>query len=55
MRQILLGYNATINELVMHRDLKMGNIMVHFNNKTTFLMDMPENDKYNYLAQIDLD
>ena len=29
--------------------------MVHFNNKTTYLMDMGENEKTNFLTNIDLE
>ena len=39
----------------MHRDLKMGNLMVHFNNKTTFLMDMNDKIKEIFLENVDLD
>jgi len=39
----------------MHRDIKLGNLMVHFNNKTTYLMDMGENEKTKFLTNIDLE
>jgi len=30
MRQVVEGYNAMIEELIMHRDLKLRNIMINF-------------------------
>ena len=38
----------------MHRDLKFGNIMVHFNNRTTTLMDMLADDKLMFLENVNL-
>ena len=35
IRQIITGYKAIIGELIVHRDLKLKNILVHFNNQTT--------------------
>ena len=54
MRQIVQGYNATIGELIVHRDLKLNNVMVHFVDKTSFLMDMPKEQKLSFLQNVDL-
>ena len=55
MRQLVQGYSATIGELVVHRDLKLQNIMVHFQGKTTYLMDMPKEEKKLFLKNVDLE
>ena len=43
-----------ISELVVHRDLKLQNIMIHFKGKTTTLMDMPKDEKKRFLKNVDL-
>ena len=54
MRQITWGYKAMIENLVLHRDLKLQNIMVHFNGQTTYLMDLPPEEKKEFLKNVDL-
>jgi len=54
MNQIVTGYTSTIAELILHRDLKLGNLMVHFNKKTTYLMDMSLDEKNRFLENVDL-
>jgi len=42
------------NEFVVHRDLKPANVMVHFSGMTTKLMDMPKEEKTEFLKNVDL-
>ena len=39
----------------MHRDLKLQNIMVHFCDKTTYLLDMEKEEKMHFLKTVDLE
>ena len=40
--------------LVIHRDLKLQNIMLHFPDETTALMNMTKEEKKKYIANVDL-
>ena len=55
MRQIVNGFRSQINALVVHRDLKTVNLMVHFNGHTTKLMNMNKEDKLEFLKNVDLE
>ena len=39
---------------VMHRDLKLLNIMIHFPHKTEKLMQMTKEEKTDFLKNVDL-
>ena len=54
MRQICEGYNAMIDNLIIHRDLKLRNLMIHFPDHTQELMEMEQEQLDNFLQNIDI-
>lgn len=52
LKQILAGYEVIVKNNILHRDLKLENMLIHFPEHN--LMDMTEEEKEQFLAQIDL-
>ena len=55
MAQLVGGFNDMMAVLVIHRDLKLQNIMLHFPDETDNLMKMSKEEKKRYLKNVDLD
>lgn len=49
------GFNDMMSVLVIHRDLKLQNIMLHFPDETENLMKMTKDEKKRFLKNVDLD
>ena len=49
------GYNAIIENRVMHRNINMTNIYVNFDDPTGELVQLNEEDKLRFLKEVDLD
>ena len=54
MYQLINGFNDMMAVLVIHRDLKLQNIMLHFPDETNNLMNMTKEEKKKFLHNIDL-
>jgi serine/threonine protein kinase len=49
MKQLVQGFNDMISVLVIHRDLKLQNIMVHFPDDVDNLMNMNPEEKFKFM------
>lgn len=54
MRQLVTGFNDMMAVLVIHRDLKLQNIMMHFPDHIQELMSMNKMEKKRFIQNIDL-
>ena len=54
MYQLINGFNDMMSVLVIHRDLKLQNIMLHFPEENNALMNMTKDEKKKYIANVDL-
>ena len=52
--QLVHGFNDMMKELVIHRDLKLQNIMLHFPEETERLLNMSSDERKRWLTQVDL-
>lgn len=55
MVQLGKGCTAMAAQLIMHRDLKLQNIMIHFPRKSDALLKMDSLKKQQFLASVDLE
>ena len=55
MQQIITGLNDMMKVNIIHRDLKLENIMIHFPGKSQQIINMSKEVKKLFLKQIDLD
>ena len=49
MKQLVQGFNDMISVLVIHRDLKLQNIMLHFPDDVDTLMNMNQEERYKFI------
>lgn len=49
MKQLVQGFNDMISVLVIHRDLKLQNIMLHFPDDVDTLMNMNQEERYRFI------
>ena len=54
MFQLVNGFNDMMKVLVIHRDLKLQNIMLHFPDNSDLLMNMSKEEKKRFLRHVDL-
>lgn len=54
MYQLINGFNDMMAVLVIHRDLKLQNIMLHFPEENSALMNMTKDEKKKFIANVDL-
>ena len=54
MQQLVKGFYDMMQVLVIHRDLKLQNIMLHFPDDTDRLMSMNKEEKKRFLRHVDL-
>lgn len=54
MRQLVTGFNDMMAVLVIHRDLKLQNIMMHFPDHVQELIGMSKLEKKRFIQNIDL-
>ena len=54
MHQLVNGFNDMMSVLVIHRDLKLQNIMIHFPDETERLMQMNKEENRKFLKNVDL-
>jgi len=54
MFQLVNGFNDMMNVLVIHRDLKLQNIMLHFPNDSERLLGMSKEQKKRFLRDVNL-
>ena len=52
--QLVNGFYDMMKELVIHRDLKLQNIMLHFPDETERLKGLTSSEKKEYLSTVDL-
>lgn len=55
MQQLVSGFNDMLDVLVIHRDLKLQNIMIHFPNMSEQLLGMTKDVKKLFFKETDLD
>ena len=49
MKQLVQGFNDMISVLVIHRDLKLQNIMLHFPDDVDTLMNMNQEERKRFI------
>ena len=49
MKQLVQGFNDMISVLVIHRDLKLQNIMLHFPDDVDTLMNMNQEERHRFI------
>lgn len=49
MSQLINGFNDMMSVLVIHRDLKLQNIMLHFPEETANLTNMTKDEKKKFI------
>lgn len=54
MYQLVNGFFDMMAVLVIHRDLKLQNIMFHFPDMSNKLMSMPKDERKRWLKNVDL-
>lgn len=54
MKQLINGFNDMMKVLVIHRDLKLQNIMLHFPEMSDQILGMRKQERRNFLATVDL-
>ena len=54
MIQLVNGFNDMMDNLVIHRDLKLQNIMLHFPKITKHIIKMTKEQKKKFLREVDL-
>ena len=54
MFQLVSGFSNMMDVLVIHRDLKLQNIMLHFPDHTEKLLVMNKDQKKQFLKEVDL-
>jgi serine/threonine protein kinase len=54
MFQLVNGFNDMMDNLVIHRDLKLQNIMLHFPDLTPKILNMNRDQKRQFLKEVDL-
>lgn len=54
MYMLITGFHDMVEVLVIHRDLKLQNIMVHFPDHEELLMNMSRDEKKKFLREVDL-
>ncbi len=54
MKQLVSGFFDMMQVLVIHRDLKLQNIMLHFPDNQEQLMNMNKDEKRRFLRSVDL-
>ena len=54
MKQLVNGFNDTMNVLVIHRDLKLQNIMLHFPDLSDKILAMNKEQRKSFLRNVDL-
>lgn len=54
MYQLVHGFNDMMDVLVIHRDLKLQNIMLHFPDMSEKLLQMTKEQKRVYMKNVDL-
>lgn len=54
MHQLVHGFNDMMDVLVIHRDLKLQNIMLHFPDMSEKLLQMTKEQKKMYMKNVDL-
>lgn len=52
--QLVNGFHDMMKELVIHRDLKLQNIMLHFPDETDRLKGLTSGEKKEFLTNVDL-
>jgi len=55
MQQLVNSFDDMISVLVIHRDLKLVNIMLHFPGEDDKLLQMTKAEKRKFLKNVDLD
>lgn len=55
MNQLVNGFNDMMDVLVIHRDLKLQNIMLHFPNYDKHFFAMSSSNKKQFFREMDLD
>jgi serine/threonine protein kinase len=54
MQQVVTGFAAMFEKLVIHRDLKLQNLMLHFPNDSERLVKMNKEQRRKFLREVDL-
>ena len=54
MRQLVNGFNDMMSVLVIHRDLKLQNIMLHFPDMSDKILNMNKEQRIKFLKTADL-
>ena len=54
MRQLVTGFNDMMSVLVIHRDLKLQNIMLNFPENDEQLINMNKEERKKFLRTVDL-
>ena len=55
MNQLVNGFNDMMNVLVIHRDLKLQNVMLHFPGQSENILAMTKDQKKKFYKQFDFD
>lgn len=55
MHQLVNGFNDMMNVLVIHRDLKLQNIMLHFPTESERILAMSKEQRKKFYKSVDLD
>ena len=55
MVQLVHGFNDMMNVLVIHRDLKLQNVMLHFPHESEKLLHMSKEQKKKFYRSVDFD
>ena len=55
MHQLVNGFNDMMNVLVIHRDLKLQNIMLHFPTESEKILQMSKEQRKRFYKTVDLD
>ena len=50
----MMGFHAMVEVLIIHRDLKLQNIMVHFPDNEDQLLSMNQEERLQFFQDIDL-
>ena len=54
-QQITNGLGDMMKKLIIHRDLKLSNVMIHFPNESEKILLMDANKKQQYIEEVDLE
>ena len=55
MQQLVNSFDDMISVLIIHRDLKLVNIMLHFPGEDDKLLQMTKGERRKFLKNVDLD